>query len=101
MLRIDLKNPTTHKEVTKMIQQILKISHPNILLINFGNHNFESLEVLKFCKKELSNIEPVLLKFNKIAFLTVPPYKSESQDTERLRYFHSEAKAKEWIISGV
>ncbi|VAW45665.1 hypothetical protein MNBD_GAMMA02-811, partial [hydrothermal vent metagenome] len=44
MLRIDLKNPTTHKEVTKMIQQILKISHPNILLINFGNHNFESLE---------------------------------------------------------
>ena len=99
MVKIDLQNPITSKEVNKMIQQILKISNPNLLMIDFGNHQFESIEVLKFCKKELSNIESVLLKFNKIAFLTIPPYKSESQDSEKLKYFHFEEKAKEWIFS--
>jgi hypothetical protein len=99
MVKINLQNPITCKEVNKMTQQILKISKPSLLIIDFGDHNFESIEVLKFCKKELSNIESVLLKFNKIAFLTIPPYKSESQDSEKLKYFHLEEKAKEWILS--
>jgi len=99
MIKIDLQNPITCKEVNKMIQQILKISNPNLLMIDFGDHQFESIEVLKFCKKELSNIESVLSSFNKIAFLTIPPYKSESQDSEKLKYFHFEEKAKEWILS--
>ncbi len=101
MLKVDLINPITDTEVNKMIQQILNISQPNLLLIDFGNHKFESLSVLKFCKEELKNIESVLLKFNKIAFLTIPPYKSESQDSEKLKYFHSETRAKEWLLSGV
>jgi hypothetical protein len=99
MVKIDLKNPITCKEVNRMIQKILKISKQSLLIIDFGNHNFESIEVLKFCKKELINIETKLLKFNKIAFLTIPPYKSESQDSSKLKYFHLEEKAKEWILS--
>ena len=99
MMKIDLENPITHREVNNMIQQILKISKPNLLLIDFGNHNFESIEVLKYCKEELSKIESILLRFNKIAFLTIPPYKSESQDSEKLKYFHIEEKAKEWILA--
>lgn len=101
MLIIDLINPITHKEVNEMIQKILKTSNPNLLLIDFGNHDFESLEVLKFCKEELKNIESVLLNFKKIAMLTIPPYKSESQDSEKLKYFHSDIKAKKWLSSGV
>ena len=69
--------------------------------IDFGNHNFESIEVLKYCKKELSKIESELLQFNKIAFLTIPPYKSESKDSEKLKYFHKEERAKEWMLSKV
>lgn len=99
MVKIDLHNPITCKEVNIMIQQILKIPKPSLLIIDFGNHKFESIEVLKFCKIELSNIQSVLLKFKKIAFLTIPPYKSESPDSEKLKYFHLEEKAKEWILS--
>jgi len=73
MLKIDLENPITIVEINKMIQEILNVSQPNLLFIDFGDHNFESLKVLKFCKKELSNIESVLLKYDKIAFLTIPP----------------------------
>jgi len=99
MLKIDLINPISRKEVIKMIEKILKIHYPNSLLIDFGNHDFETLEILKFCKSELKNIEPELLNFNKIAMVTVPPYKNESQDSERLKYFHSERKAIEWLSS--
>ena len=101
MVRIDLKNPITCLEVDKMVEQILKVPQPNLLLIDFGNHNFESIEVLKYCKKELSKIESELLQFNKIAFLTIPPYKSESKDSEKLKYFHKEERAKEWMLSKV
>lgn len=101
MLIIELINPITHKEVNDMIQKILKTSCQNLLLIDFGNHDFESLEVLKFCKEELKNIESVLLSFNKIAMLTIPPYKNESQYSEKLNYFHSDIKAKKWLLSGV
>ena len=99
MLKIDLINPITHKQVNQMIEKILEIPNSNFLLIDFGNHDFESLEVLKFCKRELKNIESELLNFNKIAMVTIPPYRSESQDSERLKYFHSEMEAKEWLSS--
>ncbi len=98
MVKIILKNPITHNEVNKMTQQISKIVHTHLLLIDFGNHNFESIEVLKYCKKKLSDIDSILLKFEKIAFLTIPPYKSESKDSEKLKFFHSEERAKEWLI---
>ncbi len=99
-MKIVLENPITCKEVNKMILEILNISPPNTLLIDFGNHNFESLEVLKFCKTELSHKEPLLLKFNRIAFLTIPPYKNESIDSEKLKQFYSEQEAHEWLLSG-
>lgn len=99
MIKIDLENPINREEVDNMILQILEISQPDLLLIDFGNHHFESVEVLKYCKVQLSTIEFVLLKFNKIAFLTIPPYKSESKDPEKLKYFHSEKRAKEWILT--
>ena len=79
MLKIHLENPITLREINKMIQEILKISHPNIFIIDFGNHNIESK----------------LLKFNKTAFLTIPPYRIESQYYEKLTHFHSEERAKE------
>lgn len=96
-MKIQLGNPITHDVVKKMIHEILDISCPDLLLIDFGNHDFESLAVLKFCKEELKKIEPTLLQFNKIAMLTVPPYQGESPDPEKLRYFYSEMGAIEWL----
>ncbi len=97
LLKIDLTNPITHEEVKRMIQKILDVSNPGLLLIDFGNHDFESLEVLKFCKEEFNRIQSVLLMFSKIAIVTIPPFKSESGDFEKLQYFYSAIDAKEWL----
>lgn len=96
MQKIALKNPISKEEVDKMIQKISKSSSFNFLIIDFGNHDFESVKVLKYCKAELMKIEPTLLKFDKIAMLTIPPYKNE--DSEKLKYFHEEREAKEWLL---
>ncbi len=96
-MKIQLDNPITHEVVKKMIHEILAISCPDLLLLDFGNHDFESLAVLKFCKEELKNIEPTLRQFNKIAMLSVPPYQGERLATDKLKYFHSEIEANHWL----
>ena len=100
MVRINLKNPIDHNAVNGMIQQILEIPQPGLLLIDFGNHNFESIEVLKYCKVQLNSIQSPLLKFRRIAFLTIPPYANDSPDSKQLKYFHSEEDAEEWMAAG-
>lgn len=96
-MKIQLENPITHDVVKKMVHEILNISCPDVLLIDFGNHGFESLAVLKFCKAELKKIEPTLLQFNKVAMLTVPPYRGESVAIDKLQYFHLEKEAEDWL----
>ena len=98
MVKIDLENPITRSGVNEMVLRILEVSQPSTLMIDFGNHNFESIDVMKYCKLELSKIESVMLRFEKIGFLSIPPFKGESRDSEKLRYFHSEVKAKEWML---
>ena len=98
MVRIKLENPITQKEIDKMIQQVLKVSKPNILMIDYGDHNFESMEIMRYCRLELNRIESTLTRFSKIAFLSVPPYKSESKYHNKLGYFHSEIEANEWLL---
>jgi len=97
MLKIRLKNPITEEEISTMIRRIVGDLKPNVLLIDFGAHDFESLAVLRFCKDELKKIEPNLLQFRKIAMLSVPPYQGEPLLTDRLKYFHSEKKAMNWL----
>lgn len=75
--------------------------HSQVLLIDFGAHDFTSLAVLRFCKEELQKIEPCLLRFRKIAMLSVPPYQGERLATDQLKYFHSEIEANSWLTMRV
>lgn len=93
--KIYLKNPITHEAVNELILGILKVENPRLLLLNFGDHNFESLEVLKYCKEKLQQNETTLKRFEKIAMVSVPPYRNPDKD--QMRYFHSEQEAGEWL----
>ncbi len=83
----------------KMISQILEISHPDFLFIDFLNHDFAAINALKYCKEKLNSIEDKLCRFTKIAFLIVPPYKSGHQYLEKLQQFYSEKSAIDWMLT--
>ena len=97
IVKIELENPITDNEVKKMISKIKEITSPKLLLIDFGNHDFESLNALKYCKTELHTVETHLLGFKKIAFVTAPPY--TNVDSKNLRFFNSLLDAKEWLLN--
>lgn len=99
IIEIQLKNPITKTEVNLMIQNILNASSTSTLLINFGDHHFESIDVIKYCKVELKNIESILTHFPKIAMLSIPPYKNESPSPNKLSYFNDKRKATQWLLT--
>lgn len=93
--KLYLKNPITHEVVDELILGILEVEKPALLLLNFGDHNFESLEVLKYCKEKMLQNEATFKRFEKIAMVSVPPYRNPDKD--QMRYFHSEQEAEEWL----
>ena len=99
MVEINLKKPITKVEIDEMIYKIQSISTPSLLLIDYDNHNFESLETIKYCRQELNAIEHVLLQFTKMACLSVPPHISICKDMDKLQYFHSKNNAQAWLLS--
>lgn len=92
---VRLTNPISKTEIDEMIRRISSCDRINTLLINFGKHDFQTLEVLKYCKLELLKIENQLLEIKKIAFVTPPLFINDS--INNLSWFHSEKKAMEWL----
>jgi len=97
---LELKNPITSFEVDKLIDKIRAVSAHAYLLINIGEHNFQSIDIIKYLKAELHKIEPILSQFIRIAIVTVPPFINESSDIEKLQYFYSISKARDWLRNG-
>lgn len=97
VLKITLENPITFKVVDNLVVQILNNTQATHLQIDYGAHDFESIDTLKYCKAELMKIEDHLQQFVKIATISIPPYVSESKDPEKLRHFHTEEEAILWL----
>ncbi len=97
--KITLKNPINHQEVDSLVIKILNGKQQDYLIINFGNHEFETLNVIKYCRKQLENIESHLMNYKKIAMVHPPEYKNESNDEKRLQYFNSESEAMNWFLA--
>lgn len=98
-LSITLKNPITHAEVDRLVQIITHTKDRLFLLVNFGQHEFTSLAVLRYCKEELSRVADIVEQFHKIAFVSAPAYHGIDQD--QLRYFHEERWAYDWFAMGI
>ncbi|MBX2871581.1 MAG: hypothetical protein KTR30_05760 [Saprospiraceae bacterium] len=94
-LRISLQNPITHKEINKLTQRISAATGQSRLLIDFGEHEFASIAVLRYCKNELHRMADKLEQFDKISFIVPKPFQGVNQ--EQLRYFQEEVEAQKWF----
>ena len=97
IFKIELNNPIDRIEVDKLIEKLLIENNSDYLIINFGEHKFESIEVIKYCREQLRNNEPYLLKYKKIAMISIPPYNNESENPNKMRFFHSVNDAENWF----
>jgi len=97
LLQLKLTNPITQVVVDDLIATLKEKHSYTHLLLDFGNHDFQSFVVLKYCKIQLESIQSDLLIFTKIAFVTIPPYKTESPNLSKLQSFFSRENALEWL----
>jgi hypothetical protein len=93
---IHIKNPITAKSINQLIDDI-KSGDTSKLIINIGEHNFESIQVMKELKEKLSAELKYQSRIKKIAFITPPGIMNKSDDENRYRYFYSKEEAVEWI----
>ena len=93
---IQIKNPITTKSVDQLIDDI-KACNTSFLIINIGEHNFESVEVMKELKNRLTAELKSQNHIRKIAFLIPPGITNKSADENLYRYFSKKAEAVEWL----
>ena len=89
-------NPITLYSIDKLFDDLLNCDTLNTL-INTGEHNFESIEVIKEMKRRFTKENELLDKFRKIAFLHPPEFVNESYDTQRYNYFTCREDAVKWL----
>lgn len=95
ILKLSLNNPITHAEIDLLILSIAGNQSFPHLLIDFGQHEFTLLSVLRYCKEELNRIVNKLELFERIAF--VVPAQYQGLDQKQLRYFSVENLARDWL----
>lgn len=92
ILEIKLKNPIDFADSKIIETKIRNSKHYHYLLIDFGEHNFKSIGVIKHLREGLKSIEPLLLKFKKIAFVHPSQFKNQSENPDILDFLHQEMK---------
>ncbi len=98
ILKIKLKSPITNEEVDRLIAELIDLKTHEFLIIDFGEHDFENIDVMKYCKDQLYANESHLLEFKKIAMLHPGEFRNESSNPEKLNYFNSVVEAREWFL---
>ncbi|MEJ2616030.1 MAG: hypothetical protein P8Z35_13815 [Ignavibacteriaceae bacterium] len=95
---VSIANPITSKSITKIFDEI-KLCNTKYLIINIGEHEFESIEVLKELKNMFIQKKDLLNRFNKIAFLHPASFENISMNTKKYNFFSNREKAKSWLKS--
>lgn len=99
LLEIQLKSPIGSEEVIYLRSELIAVDRHEYLIIDTGNYDFVSFEVLKQFKNLLLDLEPCLMKFKKIAIVHSPWELSEEESKHRYMFISKE-KAVEWLLSG-
>lgn len=73
----------------------------SFLIIDSGKHDFVSINIIKYFRDEMQNLEPQLLKFEKIALIHPPKYSNESSNPDLYDYFSSIVDAKKWFLKKI
>ena len=94
IFEINLNNPIDISGFEIIKSEVDNSTDNKYLMIDFGNHEFKSIEALKHFKEKVISIESSLLKFKKIAFIHPPTLKYTSDNPKRFKYFFSKSDAR-------
>lgn len=97
ILEIDLKNPITHKEINRIEEKLKAIKGCDFLIIDTGEHDFDSIQVIKYFREQMANLGPYLKPFKKIALVRPTQYQNESTSPEVYDFFDSKEEARSWF----
>jgi len=95
---IHFKNPINFISVDQLMDEI-KSCISSLLIINIGEHNFESIEIIKELKNKLSLEKDTLSRFRRIALLHPPDFKNKSDDEERYNFSSNKKAAIDWLMT--
>ena len=93
---LHINNPINFKSIDELFEDI-KSCNSLHLIINIGEHNFESIEVIKELRNRLNLEKNTLNRFRKIAFLNPPGFENKSDDEDRYNFFSDKNKAVKWL----
>ncbi len=96
---LHLKNPITSNSIDQLFLE-LGSCDTSLLIINSGDHIFESIDVLRELKLRFMKEETNLNRFRKIAFIHPPEVSNKSENEERYNYFFSREEAIDWLLKG-
>jgi hypothetical protein len=97
ILEIDLKNPITPEEINSIEEKLKVIKGCDFLIIDTGEHDFESIEVIKYFRTQMDNLGPYLNLFKKIALIRPSQYQNVSTNPEVYYFFDSKEEARAWF----
>lgn len=97
ILEIKLENPIGIDEVIRLRSELIISKRHDYLIIDTGAHDFVSIKVMKYLKDQLSDLEPCLTKFKRIALIHPPKYSNESNNPKQYDYFSSRREALNWF----
>jgi hypothetical protein len=98
LLEIKLENPIGHDEVIRLRSELISAKRHDFLIIDTGAHDFLSINVIEHLRDQLSDLEPCLMKFKKIALIHLPQYLKECSNPDKYNFFTSKENATEWLL---
>ena len=93
-----ITNPISHKSIEKLFNDI-ELCEASLLIVNTGDHDFESIDVLRELKLRFIKEEAKLNRFRRIAFIHPPEVSNKSENEERYNYFCSREEAIVWLLT--
>jgi len=98
LLEIKLESPIGHDEVIRLRSELISAKRYDFLLIDAGEHDSLSLKVSEYLREQLSDLEPCLTKFKKIALIHIPQYENECSSSDTYKLFTSKEEAMKWLF---
>ncbi|GEM_PF-5793307 len=92
-LEIKLVCPIGNDEIIRLKSELINAKKHDFLIIDTGTNDFVSMEVIKNFRAQLTDLEPCLTKFKKIALIQTPSFINEDCNPNKYHFFTSKELA--------
>ena len=100
IVEINIENPIDFASINRFREDLLNVKKGTFLIIDTRNHDFVSVEAVKYFRDQFDELEMYLNGFRKIALIRPAQYLNESSNPEVYNYFDNKTAAKKWFLNG-